>query len=165
MQSFKRILVAVDFSPASRSALEHAVALASKLDAQVDVLHAWQTPSMVPVEVSQVTPLGLPHGTGSVAHAAADKQLAEFIEAFHDPSGPHLHAELVFGPAAPVIRRKAEEGWYDLIVMGTHGRSGLSRLVLGSVAEAVARDAPCPVLTVRAPRPPAGSNVGSPSAI
>jgi nucleotide-binding universal stress UspA family protein len=71
------------------------------------------------------------------------------------PSDPALHVEyrLEEGFAATEILRLAEEAKADLIVMGTHGRTGLSRLVLGSVAEQVVRKARCPVLTVKAPFP------------
>ena len=63
--------------------------------------------------------------------------------------GVQLETKLEVGEAAPSIVRFAREAGCELIVMGTHGRSGLERLILGSVAEHVLRQAPCPVLTVR----------------
>jgi universal stress protein A len=151
MPQLKRILVPVDFSPASRAALEYALFLAQHMNARVDVLHAWQTPSGIPSDVLAVTPFGMAEGIGPQAHAAAERQLAEFLQPFRESAGTPIEDEIAFGPAAPVVRRKAEEGEYDLIVIGTRGRSGLARALLGSVAEAIVRGASCPVLTVRAP--------------
>jgi nucleotide-binding universal stress UspA family protein len=67
-----------------------------------------------------------------------------------DPAVEHEHRLLYGDPASEIVRLAGEEQ-VDLIVMGTHGRTGLMRLLMGSVAEAVVRRAPCPVLTIREP--------------
>jgi nucleotide-binding universal stress UspA family protein len=67
----------------------------------------------------------------------------------HDPGGTHPTTEVIFGRAVQTIADYAANGDYDLIVMGTHGRSGMAHLLMGSVAESVVRTAPCPVMTVR----------------
>ena len=146
---YARILVPVDFSPASRAALEHAIFLAERLHAKVDVLHVWQTPDALRAEELPLASYGIERGIGPHARGQAERMLADFVRPYRD-AGADLHTDLVFGHALAVIRKKAEDGWYDLIVMGTLGRTGLSRLLLGSVAEELVRTAPCPVLTVRA---------------
>jgi nucleotide-binding universal stress UspA family protein len=153
---YSRILVPVDFSAGSRAALEHAVFLAQRLNAAIDVLHVWQTPDDLPAESVRIAANGIRGGIGPRARDAAEQALAELVAPFARMGVP-LRAESVFGQPVPVIRSKAEEGWYDLIVMGTLGRGGLPRLFLGSVAEALVRTAPCPVLTIRAAREEAGS--------
>lgn len=74
-----------------------------------------------------------------------------------DPAVPCIH-KLMIGDPAEAIIQLAEADDVDFVVMGTHGRTGLTRLLMGSVAEAVVRRAPCPVLTVKQPAPvPAGA--------
>jgi len=147
---YRKILVPVDFSAASCAALEHALFLAGRLDATIEVLHVWQTPDTMPPSTLRIAPHGIERGIGAHARAAAERALSEFCEPYADAGVP-LRFELVFGQPVPVIRTRAEEGRHDLLVMGTHGRGGLPRLLLGSVAEELVRSAPCPVLTVRAP--------------
>jgi len=146
---YRKILVPVDFSAASCAALEHALLLAGRLDASIEVLHVWQTPDMPPSTL-RIAPQGIERGIGAYARAAAERALSEFCAPYADEDVP-FRAELVFGQPVPVIRARAEEGGHDLLVMGTQGRGGLPRLLLGSVAEELVRSAPCPVLTVRAP--------------
>jgi nucleotide-binding universal stress UspA family protein len=73
--------------------------------------------------------------------------------------GPSIDARAVEGSAAFEICRQARAGHYDLVVMGTHGRTGLQHLLVGSVAERVLRQAPCPVVTVPYSRPSAHVHV------
>jgi nucleotide-binding universal stress UspA family protein len=82
----------------------------------------------------------------------AERGMKEFLERCGAAGRAKLTSRVLPGPAYQVIVSAAEEGAFDLIAMGTHGRTGISHLVLGSVAEKVVRHAKCPVLTVRAPR-------------
>ncbi|MEM6792229.1 MAG: universal stress protein [Myxococcota bacterium] len=150
MHAIHRILVPVDFSEASRAALRQAHALATALDAGVEVLHVWEpAPNVTPVQ------LGWMAGDAQAFCAQLEGELrvrvAEMVaEAFAgDRPSVELHVEA--GYVAHTILERAKHAECDLIVMGTQGRRGLSHLVLGSVAERVVRTAPCPVLTTRAP--------------
>jgi len=147
----ERVLVPVDFSPCSEAALQYAIFVASCLDASVDVLHVWEPPARVepwlPEEVDRVV-------------AASQHDVRNEIERW---VGPHrqekqpLHTKIVVDRPLQGILREANQGHYDLVVLGTHGRTGIARVLLGSVAEAVLRRSPCPVVTVRAPHPGAAS--------
>ena len=84
-----------------------------------------------------------------VAQSSLDEAAARAHRHWKGAAGA-IACELAVGPAALRITEKAKQGRYDLVVMGTHGRTGLKRLLIGSVAEQVVRSASCPVLTVRA---------------
>src|SRR5689334_13975408 len=137
MINIKKILYPTDFSPYSNQAYFHAVALAEKHHASLTVMYVY---------VAGVTPLG---GRGT-----ADKHYwQELLEQIRpiDPSIPVNHI-LVEGDPPSEIVRYAHDAGIDLIVMGTHGRTGLERLLMGSVAEKVMRDSPCSVLVVKLPK-------------
>lgn len=131
-----RILAPIDFSACSLAALEHALAMAARFGSSVDVLHVWSLP------------VGL-----EPAAAFAETQAAQLLDQMMDDlSGGdtvEVRSRVQCGDAVAEIVRIAEEDGYDLIVMGTHGGSGVNHLLRGSVAEQVIRLAPCPVLTIR----------------
>jgi nucleotide-binding universal stress UspA family protein len=137
---FHTILYPTDFSPGSASALRYACALARDCDARLVVVHALE-PAVAMVGEAALVPSDL-----AELRDAAKKQLDAL-----QPTDPSVRMERVFreGPAPAVILDVADEFKADLIVMGTHGRTGLKRLLMGSVAELVLRKAPCPVLTVK----------------
>jgi nucleotide-binding universal stress UspA family protein len=137
---FHTILHPTDFSPGSVNAFRYACALARDCDARLVVVHALE-PAVVMVGEAALVPSDLDE-----LRDAAKKQLDAV-----QPADPSVRIERVFreGPAPGTILEAADEFKADLIVMGTHGRTGLKRLLLGSVAELVLRKAPCPVLTVR----------------
>jgi universal stress protein A len=146
MARVKRMLVPTDFSPASEIALTYALDLAAREGAEVHVLHvlddvhfATAYPDGMYVEVGGLEARMIDEARKRLT-ATADRAAAVGIRATTD---------VVVGKPAPAIAGEAEKRGTDLIVMGTHGRSGLAHLVLGSVAESVLRTAPCPVLTVR----------------
>jgi nucleotide-binding universal stress UspA family protein len=139
-----RILCPVDFSDFSRRTLDYAVTLARWYGASVTALHV--RPPVVPTSAAlapyaPVEPVPLTPGDLE----AVRRQIAALIPAA-------AHAQLVIDPQAvegdPAHEILAEAAAADLIVMGTHGRSGFERLVLGSVAETVLRKAPCSLLTI-----------------
>ena len=148
MQPIKRILVPVDMSPCSQAALEYAVFLADRLEVEppeVIVLHAWLTHAWEP------PPVGLPWVRPGHAEMAAERAVEMFVADVGPPASIPIRIHLEHGHAPEVIVDVAKG--CDLIVMGTHGRTGLLHLLLGSVAEKIVRHAPCPVVTVHAPGP------------
>jgi len=149
MSTIQRILVPVDFSDASRTALRQAKTLAESLGAKLDVLHVWEpTPNVTPVQ------LGWMAGDANAFCASLENELCEKVRGMVDEvfgAGADQTEILVeAGYVAHSILERLEAQRYDLVVMGTHGRRGLSHLVLGSVAERIVRAAPCPVMTTRA---------------
>ena len=140
MLRFRKVVCPVDFSESSRHALELAARVARRYDAELLALHV--TP-LVPT-VFGFPPVAMADGPAvSEAVLSELKAEADAVAALH-PAAPVLRE----GAAAFEILRFAEESEADLIVHGTHGRSGFERFVLGSVTEKVLRKAACPVLTV-----------------
>ncbi len=148
MRSIKRILVATDFSPCARAALDTAVELAASLDASITLLHVYAAPTEVLPDGSVLSLDGL---ALERAERAIDEQLCDERRRAQR-RGVVIAVESADGHAADVIVRRAAEERADLVVVGTHGRRGVPRLLLGSVAERVLRAAPCPVLIAREPR-------------
>jgi nucleotide-binding universal stress UspA family protein len=152
MNRTRRIMLASDFSAASRPALRKALELARSTRARLLIVHAL-SPVIPPlmgegVYVSPTTWNTIEAG----ARRAAQRQLARLLQAARK-SGVRAQGLVIEGaPSADRIVRAARARRVDLLVVGTHGRTGLSRLVLGSVAARVVATAPCPVLTVRARR-------------
>ncbi len=139
----KTILVPTDFSQNAERALDYAAALAGKLDAKVHLLNVIGMQMFGAEYGVQVT-------SAMVDDVMRDSQQAlDKLMAAHTDSASFGPARLEFGDARTVIETTARSLGADLIVMGTHGRRGMKRLLLGSVAESVARTAPCPVLLVR----------------
>jgi nucleotide-binding universal stress UspA family protein len=146
MQNAPKILLATDFSEGSAAAERMAVDLARRLSASISVFHALE-----PLPYSQ------PNGTFYVPspELAADARRAAralLHESEERIRAQGVVAESTLGEGVPYkeVARAAAEGGYDLVVIGTHGRTGLKHLLLGSVAERVVRLCERPVLTVRA---------------
>jgi nucleotide-binding universal stress UspA family protein len=145
VSSIRKILVPTDFSPGAAEALRFAVELARPIDAALTLLHAYQLPSYYFPDGSVYTT------SASVAADIISSVTSELERARRDTDAQGVAARVssVEGqPAAAIL--EAARG-HDLVVMGTHGRTGLRHLLLGSVAEKVVRSASCPVLTVRTP--------------
>ena len=142
------ILHPTDFSDCSDGAFRLACALARDYDARIVVLHVVELPAVVSGDGMLVIPY-------SIDSEPLREQLQQLQSG--DPKIPVEH-RLVEGYPAEQILRVAAEMSCDLILMGTHGRTALNRLLMGSVAEEVVRKAPCPVLTVKTPRRPAPSS-------
>ena len=148
--NISKILVPIDFSECSFSALQHAVALAKRLSAEIHVLHAWETPPYLTPEARVYTG-GRDQLLSEFISTEAGQAMKRFLSAYDGDPTVKILARIDAGEPVKTILRAAEEG-YDLLVLGTHGRRGLAHLMLGSVAEKVARRARCPVLTVRQPK-------------
>lgn len=137
------ILHPTDFSERSTHALQLACSLARDHGARVVVLHVLAPPAVAYGEALT-----------SYAEEAERRAAEEKLNRLQLPDPAiSLERRLTEGEPAERILQVAEEIHADLIVMGTHGRTGLSRLLMGSVAEQVVRQAPCPVLTIKAPFP------------
>jgi nucleotide-binding universal stress UspA family protein len=144
LTAVKRILWATDLSPASEMAWRYALLLADILAAEVYLLHVVSAPQVVGAP-GLLAPL--PGEWLEAEVAACDRDLAprqQEVEAL----GLAARRKVTVGPPATTIIAEAEAERADLIVVGTHGRRGLPHVLLGSVAEAVIRRAPCPVLAV-----------------
>jgi nucleotide-binding universal stress UspA family protein len=155
----KRILAPVDFSEPSRRALEYAADLSRTLGSQLIVLHVVE-PVYYPV-AGDLYGVGLDLGNVyEQIDRSAREQLAELARELRRRR-VNVQAVLLHGTAPQAIVENATKSHADLVVMATHGRSGLSHLLLGSVANRVLRTAPCPVLTVS---PRRSGSVGKASA-
>lgn len=146
-EAITRILVPVDFSSHSDRAFRYALRLASRFGASVDLLHVVDNPFASGTMTPEVYVPNLPEMLDSLLQEA-EKGLAALKSA---AAGERLRVgtRVLTGQPAHTIVEHARTGGFDLIVMGTHGRTGFSHLFVGSVAERVVRRAPCPVLTVR----------------
>ena len=142
-----RILVPVDFSSHSERAFRYALRLASRFGATVDLLHVVDNPFAAGTMTAEVYVPNLPEMLDSLLQEA-EKGLAALKSAAAG-EGLRVETHVLTGQPAHTIVENARTGGFDLIVMGTHGRTGFSHLFVGSVAERVVRRAPCPVLTVR----------------
>jgi nucleotide-binding universal stress UspA family protein len=144
----KKILVPTDFSLGAELAMEQGLELARVLDAQVTLFHTYELPTPQAIEGGGYWTDELPRRMEAAARLGLDGALAQARRRWGGPANA-INATLGIGPAALRIVDEAQNQGYDLIVMGTHGRSGLKHLFIGSVAERVVRTAGCPVLTVR----------------
>ncbi len=142
----RRILVPLDFSDQAPLVLDWAAHLAKQHGSRVVLLHAYH----LPVEFQQLEGAYLPPDFWSNVKVEAEQSLSRYAE---DLERRDIQAESVVreGYPATVIVDEAASQPADLIVIGTHGLSGLKHLLLGSIAERVVQRAPCPVLTVKTP--------------
>jgi len=147
MPTWNRIVCAVDFSESSRLAMETAADLARRYGSQLTLVHVHEASATARPEVV----LAPPELFETWAREEGQKLEQWRAEAQHLAARP-VNTLLLNGPAALEIVRAAQDDRSDLVVTATHGRTGLKRVVLGSVAERVVRMAPCPVLVVRSAR-------------
>lgn len=148
MNNIKKILVPVDFSENSRIALDWAMSIADKVGARVILFHALDIPAELKVRAERHLVLDAAY-TKRVKDEAA-KELRAFAGEY-DEVKITVAPNVAEGKPFVQIIKAAKIYDVDLIVMGTHGRSGLQQMLIGSVAEKVVRKAPCPVMTVKHP--------------
>ncbi|MFY8057045.1 MAG: universal stress protein [Planctomycetaceae bacterium] len=146
MIRLNRILVPTDFSDFSRPAVTYACAMAERFGAQLHVLHVVPDPAMLVPEAAVFSVESMQ--TQSDKLVADAQHLLQQIPEGWQSSQPVIR-EVRVGAAFPEIIEYAKGQDIDLIVIGTHGRSGLSHILMGSVAERVVRGASCPVLSVK----------------
>jgi nucleotide-binding universal stress UspA family protein len=152
---YEHLLVALDGSPAAERVLEHAEALASAFGSQITLLRATLSAEMVIAQSGA--------GDATVGQVAPALDPEPVLKADHDTAAEYLNAlaarlrakninvsvDMTDGPANTTIIERAAELGVSLILMTTHGRSGLGRMVFGSTADSVLRHSTCPVLLVR----------------
>lgn len=139
--NLKTILVSTDFSPSSDAALAMATALARDSGAKLLIVHVEE----IPLATGGAEYL---YSVPEPATQELKKMLGEVLP--KDANVAYEHRLLAGDPAEAIVRTAEADG-VDMIVIGTHGRTGLTRLLMGSVAEAIVRRAGCPVLTVKQP--------------
>jgi nucleotide-binding universal stress UspA family protein len=143
----RKILFATDFSPSSQAALSTAVSLARESNATLMVVHVQEPPPAFGGGETYIGPTENEHELSDL--------LSHVVPA---DAGVRVERRLVVGEPAHQIVELAEENGVDLIVIGSHGRTGIARMLMGSVAEAVVRRAKCAVLTIKQPEHVAAGN-------
>ena len=144
MPALKKILCAVDFSEGSPLVAEYAASLAQA--AKAEIVCVYVAPSLAEYVGFSVPQASLDNFVDDVV-SSAEQTMAEFTAAnFKDVS---VRGLVLSGYQAEEILRAAEKHHADLIIMGTHGRTGIDRIIFGSVAEKVVKTATCPVLTIK----------------
>jgi nucleotide-binding universal stress UspA family protein len=144
----QRILVPLDFSEHAAAILEWAVHLAEQHRSKMILMHAYH----LPVEFQQMEGAYLPAEFWTQVKSEAQKTLEGHAAKIRS-KGIGVEVVVAEGYAATAIEEEAVRSQADLIVIGTHGHTGLKHLLLGSVAERVVQKAPCPVLTVKTRAP------------
>jgi nucleotide-binding universal stress UspA family protein len=150
MASVTRIIYASDFSRASLVAFPHALRLAKALDAELAILHVLPSPAAPFIEGGYV-PQQVWDDMYAGMRAAATRHLDPLLTKAAEAGVRATPVVLDSGAPAEDIVRTAQETKADMLVLGTHGRTGIAKFFLGSVAARVVATATCPVLTVRAP--------------
>ena len=140
---FAKILCPIDFSPGSREAMQLAAKLAAESKGEVVLLHVWHPPYISSAEAP------IPEALMMQLRTDAENELARW-KAELEKLGTRATAKLAIGaPWDQIVALAKDDPAFDLLVIGTHGRTGIKRALLGSVAEKVVRHAPCPVLVCR----------------
>ena len=150
--TFTKILSATDFSEDSDLAISFAEELARRFTAEIILLHVDQPlpPVMVSPDMGPVMDVGAMTRIAEDQRMLAQKELDKIVNRLRDGGLKARSVLKVGSPFLEVIHTAQGEG-ADLIVLGTHGRTGLAHVLMGSVAERVVQKAPCPVLTIRHP--------------
>lgn len=144
MALIRKILVATDFSENANKAASYAFALAKEHQAAVTLLHIYQViPYTDPIGYISFEPR-----LHESLRSSAEKALSQWREEAKKQGVAEVNGVVEQGVPFQVITRIAREGGFDLVVVGTHGRTGLRHALIGSVAERVVRHAPCSVLVV-----------------
>lgn len=151
----KVILVPTDFGEPSDAALACAVDYARAFGAQIVLMHAYEVPVIGFPEGAMVATAELSQGLLEAAKVGLERQMRTF-----SASGVSIRSVVKLGAPAPAVLETAAEVGAGLVCIGTHGRRGLPRMLLGSVAEKVVRTAPVPVLTVHASEHGEGAPAG-----
>ena len=168
--AFKKILCPVDLSSFSLDALRLAVNIAETSDATLDVLHVIHDPfdEIYMSALTETDPALMemyaiePKRRAKILRATEDHAEALLKQFCHDAVRPcaKVRYHIRKGDPAEAILEGAEDFLTDLVVLATHGRTGIKRLVIGSVAEKIVRHSPCPVLTVK-PHPAEGADAAA----
>ena len=147
MTTIRHILCPLDFSRFSRHALEQAVSIAREFGAEISALHVRAMAAVPELVAAGSPPAVVPFGPAPIERSLLLQELRD-LEGDVEAAGVTIRTAIEDGDPVKTIVSQAAAWPADMIVMGTHGRTGFERLLLGSVAERVLRKAPCPVLTV-----------------
>ena len=147
----QHILVPVDFSPDAEQALDNAIALGQMFQARLSLLHVISLPVTTEINLSAYSK--------ELEHSARQQMEAYQRRVTH--AGLQSETQVMHGDPFRSIIQAATDQPIDLIIMGTHGRTGIPHLLIGSVAERVVRLAPCPVLVTRCPKDRAPLQAGA----
>lgn len=147
-REIKKILCAVDLSDHSKEVAAYAVMLAKHFAASVVVVYT--APSLSQYVGFHVPPNTIENFVGEIV-TGAEKSMEAFVQEYF--AGVEAHGQVLIGYAAEEILNRAHAEDVDIIVMGTHGRKGIDRILFGSVAEKVVKNADMPVLTIRPAEP------------
>jgi universal stress protein A len=150
MKRFEKILLATDFSDYSEVACEYALTLAKAFDSSLHLLHVINEPV-------DLRGFYVPHISFEQLEKEIETGAVKMLEAFCNDNLADFKdytSSVVTGVPYEEIIRTATENELSLIVIGTHGRTGLDHLIFGSTAERVVRSSPCPVMTIRLPAKP-----------
>ena len=142
-----RLLVPVDYSEQSRRALEYAGQLAQAFTATLDIVHCFDRPSYVSDDV-YIERQGKRRPLIEVLREDADREMAQFLAGSKLPEGITVNSDLVGGDPAGAVCDRLRDHDYDVVVIGTSGKTGVRQLLLGSVAARLVRLSPVPVLTI-----------------
>jgi universal stress protein A len=146
--AISQILMPVDYSEASKAAVDYAGFIAKHLGAALHIIHVWDRPAYV-ADTFVVTPGGgKPRSLADMIRENAEAEMKEFLESCQVPKDVPVTSHLESGEPASTILKVAQTQGVDLVIVGTHGRTGVRHLLLGSIAEKVVRLSPVPVLTV-----------------
>jgi nucleotide-binding universal stress UspA family protein len=150
MKPFEKILIALDFSENSTFAFDYALTLAKQFNSELTLLHVINEPVdlrgfYVPHISFEQLEKEIESGAASMMETFCQEKMKDFTS---------YQTSIVSGLPYDEIIRKAQETGASLIVLGTHGRTGLDHLIFGSTAERVVRGSTCPVLTIRLPAEP-----------
>lgn len=147
MKTFDKILTAIDFSENSELAFDYAVTMATQFNSELTIMHVINEPV-------DLRGFYVPHISFEQLEKEIEEGAAKMMETFCSTklgSFTNYKSVLVSGIPYEEITRKAEEIGASLIILGTHGRTGLDHILFGSTAERVVRSAACPVMTIRLP--------------
>ena len=147
MKPFEKILTAIDFSESSDFAFEYALTLAKQFQAELTIMHVINEP--VDLRGFYVPHISFEQLEKEIEEGA-EKMMEKFCQTKMGDFTRYTTAVVAGIPYEEILRKAAETG-ASLIVLGTHGRTGIDHLIFGSTAERVVRSATCPVLTIRMP--------------
>ncbi len=150
---WKKILCPIDFSEPARAAMATAVELSRHFDAELTLFHSYQLPGYTLPEGSVVAS---PKMLQDLADQA-ESHLEEWKATAQRMGAPRVQTAKSIGDPALEVVELARDGGFDLIVLGTHGRTGIRHALLGSITERVVRHARCPVLTIHPEPHPRGT--------
>jgi nucleotide-binding universal stress UspA family protein len=147
----RRIMVPLDYSDNSKIALAYGAELALGFGASLDIVHVWDRPTYLTDAVMVQRPGEEHKPIGELIRENAQHDMAEFLSQVSLPAALSSTSRLISGEPASALLAELKKGEHDLVVLSTHGRTGLAHLLLGSIAEKLVRLSPVPVLTVPVP--------------